>query len=354
MRTRRSPALAVLGFLIPIAACTDVATAPTTPPAIDRPQMARATRSITMTNLGTLGGAGDGEARAINSSGQIVGYSQTIDGNPHAFLWEKGSMIDLGTLGGRESFALDINDAGEAVGYSATSNGEYHAFLWKDGVMTELNQTAGYLFSSAVAINAAGQIVGTGSSGSNLAGVAMLWTRGRLSTLPGLSDGPTIAEAINPAGDIVGLGENADGYNRAILWRRGEPIDLGTLGGASAWALDINPAGVVVGLSATSDDISHAYRWRAGKMTDLGTLGGWTSIANSINPAGQIVGASDASDNTYHAVLWQGDEILDLGTPLVYSTALGISPRGQAVGSARMGPDSENPGPLVPVLWTIK
>lgn len=358
MRTRNSPALAVLGFLIPIAACTDVATAPTTPPAIDRPLMARAARSITMTKLGSLGGAGNGEALGINSTGQVVGYSYTADGNAHAFLWESGSMMDLGTLGGRSSIAEDINEAGDVVGSSETSTGCVHAFRWKDGVMIDLNDPTECNPEGSVAtgINSAGEIAGVGPDPDPLgpSDRAMVWKRGNLTLLPRSALGPTFAEDINPAGDVVGFGEDGDHYMHAILWRRGNATDIGNLGGGSAYAFGINPGGVVVGISVTSEGLSHAYRWRGGKMTDLGTLGGWSSRANDINPAGQIVGEAEAPDDHYHAVVWQGDEILDLGTPGTTSVAWDISANGQVVGSTRARPGFEDHGPNVPVLWTFR
>ena len=40
-------------------------------------------------------------ASAINEPrGQVVGISNTAAGEGHAFLWQKGVMTDLGTLGG--------------------------------------------------------------------------------------------------------------------------------------------------------------------------------------------------------------------------------------------------------------
>jgi probable HAF family extracellular repeat protein len=86
-----------------------------------------------MIDLGTLDGGNHSWAQGINDSGQIVGYSwTTTEGNPyeHAFLYENGTMTDLGDLGGNTSFATAINDNGQIVGYSYTNTGELHAVLW--------------------------------------------------------------------------------------------------------------------------------------------------------------------------------------------------------------------------------
>ncbi len=55
-------------------------------------------------------------------------------------LWASDSkgadIIDLGTLGGAFSTALAINNAGQAVGNSTTATGDQHAFRWQNGTMT--------------------------------------------------------------------------------------------------------------------------------------------------------------------------------------------------------------------------
>jgi probable HAF family extracellular repeat protein len=129
------------------------------------------------TDLGSLGGAFNNAAWAINNRGQIVGASDLPgDNTGHAFLWQSGVMTDLGTLPGDfASIASSINDRGDVVGQSCDADGNCRAFLWQDGMMTDLNTLASdsplYLISAAD-INSRGEIVGTGvdqSTGEPLA-----------------------------------------------------------------------------------------------------------------------------------------------------------------------------------------
>ncbi len=134
-----------------------------------------------ITDLGTLDGPTDSFGLSyigdINSRGQIVGSSEkgrTI--NVYAFLWEKGKMISLATLGGSYSEAYDIDDRGQVVGLSETVSGEEHAFLWRKGKMIDLGTLPGADHSGASGINNRGQIVGE-SSTANSGHRAVLWTK---------------------------------------------------------------------------------------------------------------------------------------------------------------------------------
>ena len=84
-----------------------------------------------MTDLGTLGGQGNGVPMGINECGQVVGWDDRFG---EAVLWEpSGLIIALGTPGKRDSRALEINEHGQIVGWGAITSDDYHAFLWQIG-----------------------------------------------------------------------------------------------------------------------------------------------------------------------------------------------------------------------------
>ena len=176
----------------------------------------------TMQDLGSLGGSYS-QAFGINSSGEVVGSSRSqLYGASYAFLYSNGTMQNLGTLGGYSSVAYGVNDAGQVVGQSGLPGPAYgqHAFLYSNGVMTDLGSFGGD--SSAVGINASGEIVGWADTAGNASEHAFLYSNGSMIDLNNLiaPDSGWIlgsAAAINDNGWIVGVGYNPSGQGDAFL-----------------------------------------------------------------------------------------------------------------------------------------
>jgi probable HAF family extracellular repeat protein len=271
----------------------------------------------TPNDLGTLEGGTSGEATAVNDLGEVVGYGGINGYGPEfaeitqAFLWRNGTLRSLGALWCECGFnrrygyseAHAINSRGQVVGFSeARRCGSQHAFLWQDGAMEDISGGPGDpSYSRAYAINDSGQVAGLiardACSTPSPSTRAFVWDAGAIQEL-GVLDGHTSSAAygINEAGHVVG--RSGDGSaSRATLWDREQLTDLGVLAGdASSSALDLNDTGQVVGYSWGTDEApSRAFLWQAGTMNDLNQLiaghPDWVLLeATAINDAGEIVG----------------------------------------------------------------
>jgi probable HAF family extracellular repeat protein len=301
--------------------------------------------TYTVTDLGSLG-FGTTVATGINAGGQITGESylgtevQTKCPTPkhkppcfthpgHAFLWNKETMTDLGTLGGLDSQGNAISDSGEVVGTSGTATGS-SAFTDQSGIMTAINT------GDPAAINDMGELAGGGSfpvanTPGDVFEQAFTFQNGTttvLGLIPGEGGVFSAASGINNSGEVVGSGDNSASDERAWKYQNGAMTDIGTLGGPQASATALNDSGEIVGFAQTSSDADHGFLYTGGKMTDLGL----NIFPDAINKLGVIVGQGPGG-----AVVDAGSGLLNLnnlvpaGSGFTLTNAVGVNNNGQIV-----------------------
>jgi probable HAF family extracellular repeat protein len=160
----------------------------------------------------------------MNNRGQVVGNS-TLAGDAvhHGFVWDRGRLTDLGTLGGNNSEANWISESGLVVGRADVPGSLTHdGFLWRHGVMTDLGVINNDPCSTGYSVNSSKQIVGDAGV-CFVGGDAWLWENGGpmvdLNTLALPGSGLHLADArlINDRGEIVCTGVLPSGDKHAVL-----------------------------------------------------------------------------------------------------------------------------------------
>ena len=336
------------------------------------------TNNIAVLNKGGAVSGGCAETSLSDPNGSMFWW--TADGNVcHAFLWQNGSLTDLGSLAGtNNSGAAWISSNGFVAGIS--ENGqidpsipglpEISPVMWRDGVITDLGTLPGGGYQgAAVSVNSRGEVAGIASNlvpdsnsllnyNVNLwAGVgygyqlrAFVWDREfGMQDLGTLGTGTNAeATAINERGQIVGdsYTSSAPGVCYGVttggfLWdRKHGMVDLGSFGGTCTVPVDMNNRGQVVGVGwVAGDSYNRAFLWKNGSLRDLGgSLGGNNTGAYAISESGAAVGFAYLSgETTYHAALWRTvGNLTDLGTvgadPCAF--AKGINDQEQVVGNS--------------------
>jgi probable HAF family extracellular repeat protein len=299
---------------------------------------AEAATTYTVTDMGSLG-LGDSDGYGINATGQVTGLSflpatytyscgypvRTCTAHPyHAFLYSKGQMTDLGTLGGHLSQGNAINLSDQVAGWADTSSGVVNATLWTGGKSLDVGALAPLAGSSSVAygINDSGQVVG--AWGTNASSQAFLYSNGSITALPEPSDFTTSgceARGISSSGQIAGICADTNGNGHLVLWSSGTVTDLGSVGSIGGVedieSMSVSSNGQIAGWAATGT----AFVYSNGRITSPSSF--WP---NAINDSGVMVGTSSIDS---------GGTVQDLNTlvpaadQISYATA--INNNGQIV-----------------------
>jgi probable HAF family extracellular repeat protein len=250
-----------------------------------------------------------------------------------AFLWQNGAIQDLGTLGGNDANPLEINESGQIAGYSYTdstvndSTGlpTTHPFLWEKGQMRDLGSLGGTLalpsridFPGGQILNSHGQVAGTSTLAGDMVEHAFVWTGEMMRDLGTLGGNNSEGTSINDAGAVVGRSDVSptSQFHHAFLWEHGTMTDLGVVAPChNSTANDINARGQVVGgfgrCTDNPDDLTFfsAFLWERGKpIVDLNTLVSpatdlHLTDAAFINERGEIAGVGLLPNGETRAVL---------------------------------------------------
>jgi probable HAF family extracellular repeat protein len=249
------------------------------------------------------GKARSSSAYGINDAGQIAGNYLYPDRDTAGFFYAGGVASMLSQV--PHGKVMAINNVGQIAGDLARSNGApSQAFLWNAGTVIELGSLGGS-GAQARAINDSGQVAGFANLEDNSAIHAFLYSGAGLSDLGTLGGRNSMAYAINRTGQVAGASQTSgNGAQHAFLYSAGVMTDLGTLGGAESEAQGINASGWVIGWSRTAGGQQHAFLWSSGRMVDLNSFaapapGVWLEEATAVNDVGQIV----ANASNGHAYL---------------------------------------------------
>lgn len=355
----------------------------------------RAKTQYQVSDLPGLGGTSNG-GNSINDQTWVAGYARLPNRDRHAALWRNNSLTDLFTLGGpNSSVTWNVkNTSGIIVGISQTADPEplgeawssaafYSppnnvgyinlAFVWQNGLMRGLPNFPGGNNGFATGANNLGQVIGwaendvhdpTCVSPQVLQFRPAIWNLGPPDQIQDLTliagDSSGAATALNDHGQIVGISgicDQAVGRHtarHAVLWENGTVTDIYPNAPAPWWNTPtaINQRGDVVGFAGdpafVEGDILHAFMWtRDDGIRQLKPLPNRTpkhvdSEAYGINEARQVVGVScDADFVDCRAVIWDhGNTPTDLndlktgGYSAVLTSAKDINNKGEITGRA--------------------
>lgn len=144
--------------------------------------------------------------------GYVAGTYNPTANVSHAFLWNKSTFKDLGTLGGPSSSSMAINASHQVLGTSTTASGENHIFLHDGTAMRDITTIARATYPGPITDIEAVDLNDLGYIALNIAtetgSIPAVYKKGRIVTVrhmlsdDGFEIGGHIA-AINDFGQVL-------------------------------------------------------------------------------------------------------------------------------------------------------
>lgn len=191
-------------------------------------------------------------ARGINDAGWVVGaLFKGVGGvESRPFIYRNGNIQLLPTLGGNAGAAYAVSNNGYVTGLAALAttppaSGGGHAFLYQNGSMIDIGTLAGDDVSSGLDVNERGGVVGISSRTGQAGNRGFFYWRGRMFNLGSLGGNSTTPFAVNDDLVVVGSATTAAQVPHGFVYAFGRMVDLNRLiDPASGWvinsALDVN------------------------------------------------------------------------------------------------------------------
>jgi len=274
-------------------------------------------------------------ALAFNDTLQIVGYRQSADVNASfasspksAFVYSNGTTTYLGERPpfrqsgrspvGDQSAATGTNNRGDVVGWWINDGSNInHAFLYNEGSVTDLGSLSPTGGAAATAINNVGQITGSSTAANPGTSSAFIYDQGVMSGALtfGQSSGGT---DINDRGQMIGtifFNQHStlcfiDGVGMGGLGTNG------SVGGNPVCSVkQINNAGIAIGTMYAGGTPSGGFVYVDGKMVTLNSL-----ITPSDELALNHVDVDAVAINDKNEIVASGGGNYYLLTPTVTST----------------------------------
>lgn len=204
-------------------------------------------------------------ARRINDAGWVVGalYNGVAGVESRPFVYRNGNVQLLPTLGGNAGAAYAVSNNGYVTGQAALAttppaSGGGHAFLYQNGSMTDIGTLSGDDISSGLAVNERGGVVGISARSGQAGNRAFFYWRGRLFNLGSLGGNSTTPFAVNNALVVVGSATTAAQVEHGFVYAFGRMLDLNRLVDPnSGWvigaALDINDGFQILARACRTD-----------------------------------------------------------------------------------------------------